>query len=83
MRRQARECMGTDPTTASWAILRCALGVLQMSGATAALVLLFQSGFSRAAMIAVLCISMLTTVSVVLFGRRPPCQTNPQNDRPE
>lgn len=55
-----------------WATVRLALGVTQMVGATVALVLLVQSGVSRASLTAVVLASSATALSVMLFGRDKP-----------
>lgn len=61
--------MHSDHSTVRRASARPALGVLQMSVAVTSLVLLFETGLTRAAMVAVVCTCVLTTISVVLFGR--------------
>lgn len=51
-----------------WAIVRGALGFAQMFAAVVALVLIGETGFGPWSLTAVVVASMLTTVSVVLFG---------------
>ena len=55
-----------------WAIVRLTLGVLQMTGAALALGLLAAGGVTRAALTVVVLTGLMTTISVVLFGRRSP-----------
>jgi hypothetical protein len=51
------------------ALLRLALGLGQMGGATISLLLLLHYGLTKAALIAVVCTCTLTTASVLLFGK--------------
>jgi hypothetical protein len=53
-----------------WARLRLALGVLQMGGAIAGLMLVASSGLTRSALAVALATTFATTVSVLLFGSR-------------
>jgi hypothetical protein len=55
-----------------WAYVRFALGTAQILGATAALVLLVQTGFNSWSLGAAVIACTLTTVSVLLFGSRRP-----------
>lgn len=51
-----------------WSRLRFALGIAQMAGATLALVLLITDGLARSTIYATILTSIVTTVSVLLFG---------------
>jgi len=55
-----------------WAIVRLALGILQMTGAALALGLLAAGGATRASLTVVVLTGLMTTLSVLLFGRRAP-----------
>ncbi len=66
-----------DPSGAAarerwWALARIALGLAQMTGATAALLLLVQTGVNARSLGAVVITCALTTTSVLLFGSRRP-----------
>ena len=51
-----------------WALVRLALGVAQMSGASAGLVLLVQTGANEWTLALIAATGVLTTLSVLLFG---------------
>ena len=53
-----------------WALIRVALGILQMFGASMGAVLLFQTGVTRLSLLVVVITGLCTTLSVFLFGRR-------------
>ena len=53
-----------------WAVTRLALGMAQMAGAVISLVLLAHLGVTSLALTAVCLTSLLTTISVLLFGWR-------------
>jgi len=55
-----------------WTLARLALGTGQMAGATAALILLVQTGVNARSLGAVVVTCALTTTSVLLFGSRRP-----------
>ena len=55
-----------------WAILRVALGLIQMFGASLSVVLLLKTGISQVSLFAVALTCLCTTVSVLLFGSRRP-----------
>jgi hypothetical protein len=55
-----------------WAIVRLTLGILQMTGAGLALGLLAAGGVTRASLTVVVLTGLMTTLSVLLFGRRAP-----------
>jgi hypothetical protein len=55
-----------------WAAVRLTLGLMQMGGATTALVLLLKTGASQASLIAVVVTSAATALSLMLFGRDRP-----------
>ncbi len=57
-------------TEKTWAIVRTALGWVQMFGAIVAFSLLIQTGVTSLALTAVVITCVFTTVSVLLFGRR-------------
>lgn len=62
-----------DPLAeARWAVLRLVLGVAQMIGAVAALLLIITMGLKGLALAAVVITCVLTTVSVLLFGSGGP-----------
>jgi hypothetical protein len=52
--------------------VRFVLGIAQMTSAVAAFLLLAQAGLSEGTFALVLLTCLLTTVSVLLFGRRMP-----------
>jgi hypothetical protein len=54
-----------------WVFARMALGVLQMTGAVSSIGLIIYSGVNALSLTCVVVTSLLTTVSVVLFGSRP------------
>jgi hypothetical protein len=56
------------PPERRWALLRIALGFLQVFGASVAFGLLLQTGVTRLALIVVTATGLCTTLSVVLFG---------------
>ncbi len=60
-----------DVTARRWALVRALLGVAQMTGAAVAAVLLARSGVTPASLAAGVATSLLTTVSVLLFGSAP------------
>ena len=51
-------------------LLRLALGILQLFGASLALVLLLQAGLTREALVVAAATGLCTTTSVLLFGLR-------------
>lgn len=53
-----------------WAVIRLALGFLQIAGATASLTLLLSTGLNEVSLMAVVATGLMTTVSVLLFGGR-------------
>ena len=57
-----------------WRRLRLTLGLLQMFGAVVSLTLLAATGVTAIALGAVAMTSLMTTISVVLFGGRHPKQ---------
>lgn len=59
-----------SPESAWWGRVRFVLGMAQMAAAVVAVVLLFGGGVTRISLTAVLVASSLTSVSVMLFGRR-------------
>lgn len=61
-----------DRSERRWAIVRLTLGVLQMTGAALALGLLAAGGVTRAALTLVVLTGLMTTISVLLFGRHAP-----------
>lgn len=61
----------TPERTVRVALLRGALGILQMAFAVGSLVLLATTGVNRVSLIAVVVTSILTGVSISLFGARP------------
>lgn len=63
---------GNPLARARWAVLRLALGIAQMVGAVAALLLIMAMGLNALALAAVASTSVLTTVSVLLFGSQGP-----------
>ncbi len=56
----------------AWGFVRLGIGLAQMGGATTAFVLLFETGVTTAALLAVVATSVSTTASVLLFGRDRP-----------
>ena len=58
------------PKELAWAIVRLVLGLGQMTGAVVALMLLVQTGVNSLSFGAVILTCLLTTTSVLLFGRR-------------
>jgi hypothetical protein len=61
----------TKPVTERWpALVRLALGITQMSAAAFALGLLAAEGVTARALAAAVIACTITTVSVLLFGRR-------------
>lgn len=52
--------------------LRLILGLAQMGGATFSAVVLICSGVNRASLGGVIVTTILTSISVLLFGSRPP-----------
>jgi hypothetical protein len=52
------------------AVVRLVLGLAQMFGAALSLTLLLQTGINRVTLIATAATSILTTASLLLFGRR-------------
>lgn len=60
--------------TRRWAIVRLTLGVAQMTAAAFALGLLAAEGVSARALAAAVTACTITTLSVLLFGRRSPKQ---------
>jgi hypothetical protein len=63
---------GRPPTRKEWwwAIVRLALGQLQIVGAVASVCLLLQTGMNERSLTVVAVTCLATTVSVLLFGRR-------------
>ena len=53
---------------ATWTVVRLTLGVLQMTGAAVALGLLLATGVTTAALILVVLLTALMTISIMLFG---------------
>ena len=62
---------GADRRTVLWAGVRLALGVTQITGATAALTFLIRTGASRATVITVVITGGFTLASRLLFRGRP------------
>jgi len=54
----------------AWAVVRLALGIAQMMGAVGTFYLLLQTGLSALSLGGVVITCLLTTTSVLLFGRR-------------
>lgn len=52
-----------------WATLRLILGLLQMAGAAFTLALLVETGVNKSSLAAVTATGLLTTISVLLFGK--------------
>lgn len=63
---QAKPQEGTERR---WAILRLALGLLQIVGAGFSLALLVEAGVSSLSLASVAVTGLLTTLSVLLFGK--------------
>ena len=63
----------SDVVAKRWEQLRFVLGIAQMAGAVIAFAILLMTGVTIAGLFAVVSTSILTTVSVLLFGshRRP------------
>jgi len=63
----------SDVVAKRWEQLRFVLGIAQMAGAVMAFAILLMTGVTTAGLFAVVSTSILTTVSVLLFGshRRP------------
>ena len=59
-----------NPTLGQWEQLRFALGMVQMGGAVVVLTLLLNDGVTTVGLVAVVVTSMMTTISVLLFGSR-------------
>jgi hypothetical protein len=55
-----------------WAIVRIVLGIAQIFGATFSFTLLIQTGVNPLSLGAVIVTGLLTTISVLLFGKRTP-----------
>lgn len=55
-----------------WSRLRLAMGLLQMGGATSALVFLAKTGITTTTLVTVVATTLLTTMSVMIFGRSRP-----------
>jgi hypothetical protein len=64
--------LSRQPGETRWGILRIALGVLQMFGASLSVVLLLRTGVSPVALTSVALTCLCTTASVLLFGLRSP-----------
>lgn len=60
----------SDRSARRWQHLRFALGMTQMGGAVVSLTLLSTGGVTIASLVAVVLTSVMTTVSVLLFGSR-------------
>ena len=60
----------SDGVARRWEQLRFVLGMVQMAGAVVALTTLLMNGVTTAGLVAVASTSILTTVSVLLFGGR-------------
>jgi hypothetical protein len=60
------------PPDRRWGFVRLALGGLQMTGATAAMLLLVREGVTPLSLGIVVVTGLCTTVSVVLFGSDRP-----------
>ena len=58
-------------TSRNWQRIRFALGFVQMAGVAFSLALLFWSGVNKYSLAAVVLTCLATSVSVLLFGRRP------------
>ena len=58
------------PRERAWAVVRLALGLLQMMGAVVALYCLLETGVSELAVGAVVVTCVFTTTSILLFGGR-------------
>lgn len=56
------------PQSRLWAVVRFALGMAQMAGATVAVVLLVSTGVTAASLFAAIVTCVFTSVSVLLFG---------------
>ena len=56
-------------TQRRWAIVRLILGFLQMAGAAFTLALLLETGVNKFSLAAVVATGLLTTISVLLFGK--------------
>ena len=61
---------GDSTESFRWGRLRFVLGMLQMALAVVAMVLLFTAGVTPLSLAAVVLASLLTSVSVMLFGSR-------------
>ena len=64
----------------AWAIVRTVLGVAQVFGATLSFVLLLQTGVNSLTLGAIIITGLLTTTSVLLFGRRPASSKDDEKD---
>lgn len=64
----------------AWAIVRTVLGVAQIFGASFSFVLLIQTGVNSLTLGAIIITGLLTTISVLLFGRRPASNKNNEKD---
>jgi len=64
----------------AWAIVRTVLGVAQVFGASFSFVLLIQTGVNSLTLGAIIITGLLTTISVLLFGRRPASNKNNEKD---
>ena len=53
-----------------WAVVRLVLGLLQVIGATVSVSMLIQLGVTAESLSAVALTCLLTTISVIIFGRR-------------
>lgn len=71
-RTSADSSLHRSSTTTCWAVLRLLLGTAQMVSAVIALLLIVQAGIGPLALGAVVVTSVLTTTSILLFGRRMP-----------
>lgn len=60
--------VGTGTEMRHWGAIRFALGMMQMAAATVAAVLLLRTGVTTWSLLAAVTASILTTVSVLLFG---------------
>jgi hypothetical protein len=65
-RMQAQPQLGTERR---WAIVRLVLGLLQIVGARFSLALLVEAGVNRLSLASVAVSGLLTTLSVLLFGK--------------
>ena len=67
MRNDAEHAVESHAAEKRWAAVRIVLGWLQMVGAAASLILLWQGGTSTATVVTVTVTAVLMVISVILF----------------